>query len=59
MNPQIISNRKHTLTRLSAVLLAVMLLLPACARQPQPARTEEITFQSGEFKLVGDLHTPA
>ena len=36
-----------------------MLLLPACARQPQPARVEEITFQSGEFKLVGDLRTPA
>ena len=35
------------------------LLLAACARQPQPARVEEITFQSGEFKLVGDLRTPA
>jgi pimeloyl-ACP methyl ester carboxylesterase len=35
------------------------LLLAACARQPQPARVEEITFQSGEFKLVGELRTPA
>jgi uncharacterized protein len=34
------------------------LLLAACARQPQPARIEEITFQSGEFSLVGDLRTP-
>jgi pimeloyl-ACP methyl ester carboxylesterase len=59
MNAQIISNNKHTLTRLSAVLLALLLLLPACARQPQPARVEEITFQSGEFTLVGDLRTPS
>ena len=41
------------------IVLAVLLLLPACARQPQPARVEEITFQSGEFKLVGDLRTPS
>ena len=55
-----IDNFKHISTRLSAVLLALSLLLvPACARQPQPARIEEITFQSGEFKLVGDLRTPA
>jgi dipeptidyl aminopeptidase/acylaminoacyl peptidase len=59
MNTQFISSCKHISTRLSAVLLAILLLLPACARQPQPARIEEITFQSGEFKLVGDLRTPA
>ena len=41
------------------IVLAVLLLLPACARQPQPARIEEITFQSGEFTLVGDLRTPS
>jgi hypothetical protein len=41
------------------LLLALALLVPACGRQPQPARTEEITFQSGEFTLVGDLRTPA
>jgi pimeloyl-ACP methyl ester carboxylesterase len=34
------------------------LLLAACARQPQPARVEEITFQSGEFTIVGELRTP-
>ena len=41
------------------IVLAVLVLLSACARQPQPARIEEITFQSGEFTLVGDLRTPA
>ena len=41
------------------IVLAILLLLPACARQPQPAGVEEITFQSGEFTLVGDLRTPA
>jgi len=35
------------------------LLLPACARQPQPARIKEITFQSGSFNLIGDLRLPA
>jgi hypothetical protein len=59
MDTQFSSNYKHNSTRLSAVLLAVLLLLSACARQPQPARIEEITFQSGEFTLVGDLRTPA
>jgi len=59
MNTQIISKFKHISTRLSAVLLALALLLPACARQTQPARIEEITFQSGEFTLVGELRTPA
>jgi len=39
--------------------ILVLLLLPACARQPQPARVEEITFQSGESTLVGDLQLPA
>jgi hypothetical protein len=34
------------------------LVMTACARQPQPARIEEITFQSGEFTLVGDLRLP-
>jgi uncharacterized protein len=34
------------------------LLLAACARQPQPARIEEITFRSGEFTIVGELRTP-
>jgi hypothetical protein len=42
---------------MSWTLLA--LVMTACARQPQPAGIEEITFQSGEFSLVGDLRTPA
>jgi hypothetical protein len=35
------------------------LLDSSSAEPPQPPRTEEITFQSGEFTLVGDLRTPA
>jgi uncharacterized protein len=31
----------------------------ATPQKPQPPRVEEITFQSGEFTLVGDLRTPA
>jgi hypothetical protein len=46
MNTEIIPNFKHISTRLSAVLLAVLLLLPACTRQPQPARIEESAFTS-------------
>ena len=42
----------------SGFSLALILLLPACARQPQPARIEEISFQSGQFTLVGDLRLP-
>lgn len=45
--------------KLALLFLVIVLLLPACARQPQPARVEEISFQSGEFTLVGDLRTPA
>jgi pimeloyl-ACP methyl ester carboxylesterase len=45
--------------KLAFLFLVILLLLPACARQPQPAGVEEITFESGEFTLVGDLRTPA
>ena len=44
--------------KLAFLFLVIVLLLPACTRQPQPARVEEITFQSGEFTLVGELRTP-
>jgi dipeptidyl aminopeptidase/acylaminoacyl peptidase len=54
-----IHNFKRSKISLATILLALALLIPACARQPQPARIEEITFQSGEFTLVGDLRTPA
>lgn len=39
---------KHHALRLMVcgIVLAVLLLLSACARQPQPARTEESAFTS-------------
>jgi len=49
-------NRTSVRRMMSWTLLA--LVMTACARQPQPARIEEITFQSGEFTLVGDLRLP-
>ena len=45
--------------KLAFLFLVVVLLLPASTRQPQPARVEEITFQSGPFKVVGDLRLPS
>ena len=47
--------------KLAFLFLVIVLLLPACTRQPQPdtPRVEEITFQSGEFTIVGDLRTPS
>jgi pimeloyl-ACP methyl ester carboxylesterase len=45
--------------KLAFFFLVILLLLPACARQPQPARIEEITFKSGSFHIVGDLRLPA
>ena len=51
--------KQFSLPLLMCGTILVLLLVPACARQPQPARIEEITFQSGEFTLVGDLRTPA
>ena len=59
MNTRIISKNKRILTRLSAVLLAILLLLPACAAPSSFGPVEELTFQSGEFKVVGDLRLPA
>lgn len=46
-------------TRMLAFLsLVIVLLLSACTPQPQPARIEEITFESGSFHVVGDLRLP-
>ena len=52
--------KQHALRlMMCGIVLAVLLLLPACTRLPQPARVEEVTFQSGEFTLVGELRLPA
>ena len=59
MKTYAIHNFKRSKISLVTILLALILILPACARQSQPARIEEISFQSGSFNLVGDLRLPA
>jgi len=49
-------NRMSLRRVMSWTLLAMA--MTACAGQPQPPAIEEITFQSGEFTLVGDLRMP-
>jgi pimeloyl-ACP methyl ester carboxylesterase len=50
---------KRTLVTLSARLLMVALLLvTSCTGHTQQSRTEEIVFQSGSFRVVGDLRLP-
>jgi uncharacterized protein len=44
--------------KLISFLLITLLLLSGCTKQPQPARVEEITFESGSFHIVGDLRLP-
>jgi pimeloyl-ACP methyl ester carboxylesterase len=39
-------------------LIAVLLLVVSCTAQVQSATTEEIVFQSGSFRIVGDLQLP-
>jgi uncharacterized protein len=58
MNAILTPGFKRMTIRLFAVLLVMALLLPACTRQPQPARIEEIAFESGSFHIVGDLRLP-
>jgi pimeloyl-ACP methyl ester carboxylesterase len=41
------------------LLLAILLLVTACASQPQQTRIEEIDFQSGSCRIVGNLTLPA
>jgi len=36
----------------------ILLLFTACTGQPRQYKHEEISFHSGEFKIVGDLHFP-
>src|SRR5512137_667355 len=50
---------KTILLRMMSLVTILSLGMAACTRQPQPARIEEITFQSGEFTIVGDLRTPS
>jgi len=38
--------------------MVALLLVTSCAGRAQPSRTEEIVFDSGSFKLVGDLRLP-
>jgi pimeloyl-ACP methyl ester carboxylesterase len=52
------SIRRIPITTSAIMLMVALLLLSACTRQPQPPRTEEITFESGSFHVVGDLRLP-
>jgi len=60
MNTQFIGYRDKAfgVGKLSFLFLVILLLLPACTRQPQPPSTEEVTYQSGEFSLACDLRLP-
>jgi uncharacterized protein len=60
MNTQFVGSKDKAFGtgKLAFLSLVILLLLPACARQPQPARVEEITFESGSFHIVGDLRLP-
>jgi pimeloyl-ACP methyl ester carboxylesterase len=59
MNQRSISGSKRMpITRSAKLLLLTLLLVTACAGQVEQARTEEIVFHSGPFKLVGDLRLP-
>jgi len=40
------------------IMLVVLLSISACVRKTQPYRTEEISFESGSFHVVGDLQLP-
>lgn len=55
MNPSFVSSKQILILLILCMSAALM---PACSRQSQPPRVEEITFQSGTFKIVGDLRLP-
>lgn len=48
----------HIRARCLFMLVAFLLFVSSCAKQSQPPSVEEITFQSGPFKVVGDLRLP-
>lgn len=63
MNTQTIGNKRKLIEFRNPILhLLSILMLTACAAPatPQPyGPVEELTFQSGQFKVVGDLRLPA
>lgn len=60
MNAQFSTCKFSMKTSLTFLLLMMMaLLLTACATLSPFGAVEELTFQSGEFKVVGDLRLPA
>jgi hypothetical protein len=59
MTCRLSSNKTNRIpTPLLTIILIGILFLPACARQSQPARIEEITFASGLFQVVEVLRLP-
>lgn len=42
----------------TGIMFAIQLLMTTCTVQTQQYRTEEVTFHSGSFKIVGDLKLP-
>ena len=54
--------KQFSLTLMMCGTILALLLLPACAAPATPpsfGNVEELTFQSGPFKVVGDLRLPA
>jgi pimeloyl-ACP methyl ester carboxylesterase len=49
---------KRTAVTLLPTLLLAVLFVTSCTGHVQQSRTEEIVFQSGSFRLVGDLRFP-
>ncbi|MBP1609672.1 MAG: hypothetical protein H6Q04_1907, partial [Acidobacteria bacterium] len=63
MNTQTVGNKNEAFRarKLAFLFLLIVLLLTACAAPATPppfGPVEELTFQSGPFKVVGDLRLP-
>jgi uncharacterized protein len=53
------NQRRHALVAVLAVtFVAAALFFSSCAGSERPPMTEEVTFRSGAFTVVGDLRTP-
>ena len=50
--------KRGLITTAVELLMVAMLLVTSCTRQAQQPRTEEIVFESGSFRIVGDLRLP-